>query len=143
MVILIGLSSAVFAHIDIVKRLLVVLTQVAEIKNNATSIINITNIYSRLNFFILWNFTASIWFCVVSTLARTNKMIPKGLTLLGFGLSLIYLISLIGILTLNQNIIDLYRYIAMVIIPIWSVAEGGFLWRLSLKDHKISKANVI
>ncbi|MAH80206.1 MAG: hypothetical protein CMP39_00765 [Rickettsiales bacterium] len=130
--ILIGLSTALYEYVEAARNFLPMIDRMADMT------VDVKKIYARFQFynsddFLLWHLTACIWFTIVSGLAWTNKMIPKYLVILGLLLGLSNGVAFIGIINADRGLIESYQLFSIILIPLWSIVEGSFLWVLSKK----------
>ena len=132
LLIMIGLSSALYETIEIAKNMSAMMSVFDQVSPDVRKIYSIIEFY-KSDHFLLWHMTASIWFIVVSGLAWTNKMIPKPLVLLGLILGLFHGAASISIVNIYPFILESCKYILIILIPVWSIYEGLFLWALSKK----------
>ena len=130
--ILIGLGSALFDYVESARNFMPMINTLSDIDIETKKIYARFKFYSSDNF-LLWHFSACIWFIVVSGLAWTNKMIPKFLVVLGLFLGITNGVAVVGIINADRILIDSYQLISVILIPLWSILEGGFLWVLARK----------
>tara|TARA_A100001015_G_scaffold116327_1_gene129112 strand:- start:1975 stop:2661 length:687 start_codon:yes stop_codon:yes gene_type:complete len=130
--ILIGLGSALYEYVEAARNFLPMIDTMSSMS------IEVKKIYARYLFyssdsFLLWHLTACIWFTIVSGLAWSNKMIPKYLVILGLLLGFSNGVAFVGIINSDRALIDSYQLFSLILIPLWSIVEGAFLWVLAKK----------
>ena len=130
--ILIGLGAALFEYVEAARNFMPMIDKMSSLP------IEVKKIYARYQFyssdsFLLWHLTACIWFTIVSGLAWSNKMIPKYLVILGLMLGFSNGVAFIGIINGDKALIDSYQLFSLILIPLWSIVEGAFLWVLAKK----------
>ena len=74
--------------------------------------------------------TVGLWFLVVNWLARTGRRLPTGLTYVGLGVGIAYMLVVAGGALDQEDLIAIAAGVgAIILAPVWWIWTGVFFWR--------------
>ena len=93
------------------------------------TLLNLPLLTQQFDYEMTGQFFTGLWLVTVSYLAITNKFIPLYLVIGGFLLGTLQLISFISLILGLGEIMNVSLLLYAIIFPIWSIAEGLFLYK--------------